>query len=60
MSARSVVLNCKYSRLYNVRVHDKILAKKGVGIGLASQISFYPPLERFDGFMLRLIDWAIF
>ena len=31
---------------------------KGVGVGLASQISFQPPLERFDGFMLRLIEWA--
>ena len=33
---------------------------KGVGVGLASQISFHPPLKRFDGFMLRLIEWAIF
>ena len=33
---------------------------KGVGVGLASQISFHPPLNRFDGFMLRLIVWAIF
>ena len=28
---------------------------KGVGVGLASQILFHPPLKRFDGFMLRLI-----
>ena len=33
---------------------------KGVGVGLASQISFYPPLKRFDDFMLRFIEWAIF
>ena len=28
---------------------------KGVGVGLPSQISLYPQLKRFDGFMLRLI-----
>ena len=28
---------------------------KGVGVGLASQISFYPSLKKFDGFMVRLI-----
>ena len=33
---------------------------KGVGVGLASQSPFYPPLKRFDGFMLRFIEWAIF
>ena len=33
---------------------------KGVGVGLASQISFHPPLERFDGFIIRFIEWAIF
>ena len=33
---------------------------KGLGVGLASQISFHPPLKRFDGFMLSLIEWAIF
>ena len=33
---------------------------KGVGVGLASQISLRLPLERFDGFMLRFIEWAIF
>ena len=33
---------------------------KGVGLGLASQISFHPPLKRFDAVMLRLIEWAIF
>ena len=33
---------------------------KGVGVGLASQISFHPPLKRFDGFMLKFIEWAIF
>ena len=33
---------------------------KRVGVGLASQISFHPPLKRFDGFMLRLIVWTIF
>ena len=63
-AARVVVSNWKYSRLYNVGVHDKILANQGgggwVGVGLASQISFHPPLERFDGFMLRFIEWTIF
>ena len=33
---------------------------KGVGVGLASQVSFHPPLKRFDVFMLRFIEWAIF
>ena len=33
---------------------------KGVGVGLASQISFDPPLERFDGFIVRFIELAIF
>ena len=61
MSARIVVSNWKYSRLYYVGVHDKILAIKGVRVGLASHISFNLPLERFDGFyMLMLIKWAIF
>ena len=38
----------------------RFLQIKGVGVGLASQISFHSLLERFDGFMLRLIAWAIF
>ena len=33
---------------------------KGVGVGLASQTSFHPPLKRFDDFMIRVIEWAIF
>ena len=33
---------------------------KGVGVGLASQILFHPSLNMFDGFMLRLKEWAIF
>ena len=33
---------------------------KGVGVGLASHISFRLSLERFDGFTMRIIDWAIF
>ena len=33
---------------------------KGVGVGLASQISFHLPLESFDELMMRLIKWAIF
>ena len=33
---------------------------KGVGVGLASQISFHPQLKRFDGFIIRFIEWAIF
>ena len=32
---------------------------KGVGVGF-SHISFNPPTERFDGFMLRFIEWRIF
>ena len=61
MSARIVVSNWKYSCLYNVRVHDKILANhEGVGVGLASQILFHLPLERFGGFKLRFIEWTIF
>ena len=60
MSARIVVSNWKYFQLNNVRVHHEILANKGVGVGLASQISFHPPLKRFDGFMLKFIEWAIF
>ena len=60
MSAKIVVSNWKYSRLYNVVVHDKILANQGGWVGLASQILFHPPLERFGGFMLMVIEWAIF
>ena len=33
---------------------------KRVGVGLALQISFHTPRERFDGFMLSFIEWAIF
>ena len=33
---------------------------KGVGVGLTLHISFHPPIERFDGFMLRFIEWTIF
>ena len=33
---------------------------KGVGVGLASQILFHPPLKMSDGFMLGFIEWAIF
>ena len=33
---------------------------KGVGVGLASHISFHLPLERFDGFGMRSIEWTIF
>ena len=33
---------------------------KGVGVGLASQISFYPPLKRFDGFMLEIYCYQDF
>ena len=29
---------------------------KGVGVGLASQISFHPPLKRFDVFMLSSLN----
>ena len=32
---------------------------KGVGVGLTSHISFYPPIEMFDGFVLRFIEWTI-
>ena len=32
---------------------------KGVGVGLASQSLFRLPLERFNDFMLRFIQWAI-
>ena len=61
MSARIVVSNWKYFHLYNVRAHNEFLAnKRGVGVGLASQILFHPPLKKIDGSMLRLIEWAIF
>ena len=33
---------------------------KGVEVGLASHISFRLPLERFYGFTMRFIEWAIF
>ena len=33
---------------------------KGVGVGLASHVSFRLPLERFDGFTMTFIEWAIF
>ena len=48
VSTRIVVSaeNCTFSYLYNLRVHDKILAKQGVrGKSLASQILFQPPLK---------------
>ena len=35
----------------------------GVGVGLASHVShvsFRMPLERFDGFTMRFIEWAMF
>ena len=39
----------------------RLLQIKGVGVGLASQISIrLPPIERFDGFTMRFIEWAIF
>ena len=62
MSARIAVSNWKYSRLYNVKVHDKILANEGGRCRFPfsfQQISFHSPLERFNGFMLRFIEWAI-
>ena len=60
MTAKIVVSNWKYFHLNNVRVHHEILANQGGRGSLASQISFHPPLKRFDGFMLRFIEWAIF
>ena len=33
---------------------------KGVGLSLTSHISFHPPVERFDGFISRFIEWTIF
>ena len=33
---------------------------KGVGVGLASHVSFRLPQERFDDFTMRFIEWAIF
>ena len=33
---------------------------KGIGVGLASHALFRLPLERFDGFTKRFIEWAIF
>ena len=33
---------------------------KGAGVGLASHISFCLPLEKFDGFTMRSIEWVIF
>ena len=48
--ARIVLSNWKYSRLYNVGVHEKILEN--------FHSSFRLPLERFDEFMLRFINWA--
>ena len=32
---------------------------KGVGVGLTSHISFHPPVVKFDGFMLRFLEWTI-
>ena len=32
---------------------------EGVGVGLASHISFHPPLEKSDGFIVRSIELAI-
>ena len=32
----------------------------GVWVGLASQISFHPSLERFDGFIVRFIELTVF
>ena len=52
-----MVSNWKYSRLYNVGVQYKILENQGGRVGLAS-LSFRLPLERFDEFMLRFINWA--
>ena len=59
MSARIVVSNWKYSRLYKVGVHDKILENQG-GRG---RISFRLPLERFEihrmGNLLGLGDKSV-
>ena len=33
---------------------------KGVVVGLTSHISFHPPIERFDDFVLKFIEWTIF
>ena len=33
---------------------------KGVGVGLASHVSFHLPLERFDGITMRFIELTIF
>ena len=44
VSSRIMVSNMKYSNLYNIRVHDRFWKIKGVGLGIASQISFHPPL----------------
>ena len=60
MSARIVVSNWKYVHLNNVRAHYEILANKG-GRGRFSFINFVSSTtKKFDGFMLRLIVWAIF
>ena len=60
MSATIVVSNWKYSRLYNVGVHDKILANQG-GRGRFSFTNIVLSATRkVDGFMLRFIEWAIF
>ena len=38
----------------------RLLQINGVGVGLASHDSFRMPLERFDGFTIRFIEWAMF
>ena len=60
VSARIVVSNWKYFHLNNEGYIMRFSQIKGVGVGLASQISFHPPLKRFDGFILRIIEWAFF
>ena len=55
-----MVSNRKYSCLYSVRVHDKIVENQGGEVGLASQIPFHLSLERFDGLILRFIEWAFY
>ena len=45
-SARIVVSNWKYSRLYNLTVHHEILANQGGMVGLVPSISLYPPARK--------------
>ena len=50
MSTRIVVLDEKYSHLYNKRVHGKFLSKEGVRSSLASPILSHP---LFKDYMLK-------